>query len=141
MRRRKVLLDTGPLVAFLNRRDEHHDWAVSLWSDIQPPLLTCESVISEACFLLRGLAGGGEAVFELMHRGVIAIMFRLDEDLKPVARLLSRYADVPMSVADASLVRMAERFPESRVLTVDTDFRVYRKHGRQVIPTMLPGKG
>ena len=138
--KRHVLLDTGPLVAFLDRRDEHHEWAVSQWSDIQPPLLTCESVISEACFLLRSLAGGGEGVLELMLRGVVAIEFRLGDDLKPVAKLLSKYANVPMSVADASLVRMAERLPESPVLTVDTDFRLYRKHGRQVIPTILPGK-
>jgi predicted nucleic acid-binding protein len=125
-------------VAFLDRRDEYHPWAVSRWSEIEPPLLTCESVISEACFLLRSIAGGGAAVFELLDRGVIAIAFRLDEDMKPVARLLSRYASVPMSVADASLVRMAERFPESVVLTVDSDFSVYRKHGRQVIPTIIP---
>ena len=133
-----MLLDTGPLVAFLDRRDEHHEWAVSRWSDIEPPLLTCESVISETCFLLSGIGGGGSAVFELLHRGVIAIAFRLDEDMKPVARLLSRYSSIPMSVADASLVRMAERFPESVVLTVDSDFAVYRKHGRQVIPTIVP---
>jgi predicted nucleic acid-binding protein len=133
-----VLLDTGPLVAFLDRRDEHHDWAVSRWGDIRPPLLTSESVISEACFLLRAFAGGREGVFELLLRGAVAIGFRLDEDLKSTARLMARYANVPMSVADASLVRMAERLPESAVLTVDADFRVYRKHGRQVIPTILP---
>ena len=138
MKRRRVLLDTGPLVAFLDRRDEHHEWAVSRWSDIEPPLLTCESVISEACFLLSRIGGRVSAVFELLDRGVIAIAFRLDEDMKPVARLLSKYSSIPMSVADASLVRMAERFPESAVLTVDSDFAVYRKHGRQVIPTILP---
>lgn len=71
---------------------------------------------------------------------MVAIEFRLGDDVKPVARLLSKYANVPMSVADASLVRMAERLPESPVLTVDTDFRLYRKHGRQVIPTILPGE-
>jgi uncharacterized protein len=138
VKRRRVLLDTGPLVAFLDRRDEHHEWAVSRWSDIEPPLLTCESVISEACFLLSSIGGRVSAVFELLDRGVIAIAFRLDEDMKPVARLLSKYSSIPMSVADASLVRMAERFPESVVLTVDSDFAVYRKHGRQVIPTIIP---
>jgi predicted nucleic acid-binding protein len=96
-------------------------------------------VISEACFLLRDLAGGGAAVFELLHRGVLEIAFRLDGEMKPVARLLSKYADVPMSVADASLVRMAEHFSDSAVLTVDSDFSLYRKNGRQVIPTILPG--
>ena len=134
-----MLLDTGPLVAFLDRRDEHHAWAMSRWSDIAPPLLTSESVISEACFLLRDLPAGRAAVFELLHRGVLEIAFRLDEEMKPVARLLSKYTDVPISVADASLVRMAERFPDSAVLTVDSDFNLYRKNGRQVIPTILPG--
>jgi len=136
--RRKVLLDTGPLVAYLDRRDKKHNWSITLWKDIEAPLLTSEAVISETCFLLRGVDGGVRTVFELLRRQVITVPFRLADDVRPIASLLNKYADVPMSVADASLVRMAEQFPESTVFTMDSDFRRYRKHSRQVIPLIIP---
>ena len=138
--KREVILDTGPLVALLNARDQHHDWAVAQWGDIEPPLLTCESVISEACFLLDQTRAGSAAVFEMLLRKAIALSFRLEEHLKEVQGLRAKYADVPMSVADASLVRMAEQFSRSAVLTLDSDFTVYRKHGRRVIPLLLPAE-
>lgn len=133
-----MLLDTGPLVAFLNRRDRYHDWAKAQWEDSTPPLCTCEAVLAESCHLLRQLPGGSHAVIELVSRGVIAVPFRLQDDAAAVAKLLSRYADVPMSLADASLVRMSEHHGDSVVITVDKDFRIYRRHGRQVIPTVTP---
>lgn len=136
--KRQVLLDTGPLVALINGRDAHHRWAVAQWADIEPPLLTCESVISEACFLLDQTQAGSAAVFEMLRRKAIALSFRLDEQVEEVHRLRDKYSDVPMSVADASLVRMAEQSSRSAVLTLDGDFRVYRKHGRRVIPLIRP---
>ncbi len=136
--RRRVLLDTGPLVAFLNRRDLFHAWAVAEWSEIEPPLSTCEPVLSEACFLLRRFVGGPEAVVQLVKRGVVTVPFRVADEAGAVAKLLTRYASVPMSLADACLVRMAESSAESAVLTLDADFRVYRKHGRQVVPVVIP---
>jgi len=77
--KRQVILDTGPLVALLDARDRHHAWAVAQWADIEPPLLTCESVISEACFLLDQTRAGSAAVFEMLVRKVIAPTFRMDE--------------------------------------------------------------
>jgi predicted nucleic acid-binding protein len=136
--RREVILDTGPLVALLDARDRHHGWAVAQWGDIEPPLLTCESVISEACFLLDQTRAGSAAIFEMLLRQAIALSFHLEEHLKEVQELRAKYSDVPMSVADASLVRMAERLSRSAVLTLDSDFKVYRKHGRRVIPLILP---
>jgi uncharacterized protein len=138
--KREVILDTGPLVALLDARDRHHEWAVAQWSEIEPPLLTCESVISEACFLLDQTSTGSAAIFEMLLRKAIALSFRLDEHVKEVHELRAKYADVPMSVADASLVRMAEQFKRSAMLTLDTDFKSYRKHGRRVIPLMLPAR-
>ena len=138
--KRQVILDTGPLVALLDARDRHHEWAVAQWGDIEPPLLTCESVISEACFLLDQTRAGSVAVFEMLLRKAITLSFCLDEHVKEVQGLRAKYADVPMSVADASLVRMAELFSRSAVLTLDGDFKVYRKHGRYVIPLILPGE-
>jgi uncharacterized protein len=135
---RRVLLDTGPLVAFLNRRDQYHSWSVDQWSRITPPLLTCEAALAEACFLVQQLPGGSHAVVDLVHRGVLTVPFRLAEETVAVSKLLDRYADVPMSLADACLVRMAEQHAESMVLTLDSDFKLYRKNRRQVIPTLMP---
>ena len=135
---RKVLLDTGPLVAFLNRRDRYHKWAIGQWERCAPPLLTCEAVVAEACFLLRNLHGGSRSVIELVKRGVVAVAFDLQAEAAPIARLMTRYADVPMSLADACLVRMTELQEDSLVLTMDQDFHVYRRHGRQAVHARMP---
>lgn len=136
--KRKIILNTGPLVALLNLRDTYHDWAKAQFAEIEPPLLSCEAVISEACFLLRALPGGPRTVLDLLNRGVIEIPFHLVEEADPVMRLLTRYASVPMALADACLVRMTEQHAKSTVITLDNDFLVYRKHGRQVVPTIMP---
>lgn len=139
--RRRVLLDTGPLVAFLNRRDEFHSWATDEWARIEPPILTCEAVLVEACFLLRNFYPGQEAVISLVNTGVIQISFRLDEEASLISELLTRYQSVPMSLADACLVRMAEQYSESILLTLDTDFKIYRKNRSQMIPVIMPKNG
>lgn len=133
-----VLVDTGPLVAFLNSRDSYHEWSKDTFAEIDAPVLSCEAVLSEACFLLRNSRGGGEAVLKLVERGLVRLPFRLEAQGPPVRRLLSRFSNVPMSLADACLVRMSEEFSDSVVLTLDRDFKVYRKHGRNVIPTRMP---
>lgn len=133
-----VLLDTGPLVAFLSARDRYHEWTKAVLDGIEAPLLTCEAVLSEACFLLRQARGGGDAVLKLVERGLVRVSFRLEADTPSVRRLLGRYSNVPMSLADACLVRMSEQIPEAVVLTLDRDFRVYRRHGRHVIRTRMP---
>jgi predicted nucleic acid-binding protein len=133
-----VITDTGPLVALLNRRERHHSWAREQFSLIRPPAVTCEAVISECCFLLRNVDSGVAALMQLLDRGVIATQFTLADELPAVARSLKRYSSVPMSLADAGLVRMTERFTRSTLITLDADFRVYRKNGRQVIPTLMP---
>ena len=134
-----TLVDTGLIVAFLNGRDRYHAWAVETLSAIRPPLLTCEAVLSEAVFLLRRLAGGPEKVIELVTRGVVIPSFRLEGEAPSVKRLLARYGEVPMDLADACLVRMTELQSNCVLLTIDSEFRnVYRRHGRQAIPTLLP---
>jgi predicted nucleic acid-binding protein len=136
--KRNVILDTGPLVALVDAADRDHAWSVQQWDDIEPPMFTCESVISEACFLLNQIGTGSDVVFEMLSRKTIEASFRLLDHTKFLRALLRKYADVPMSVADACLVRMAEQLPHSSVLTLDSDFRIYRKHGRQVIPLIVP---
>jgi predicted nucleic acid-binding protein len=105
---RATLVDTGPLVAFLNRRHRHHQWAVDTMARLRPPLLTCEAVLSEAIYLVRTLPGGGEAVMEMLERGVVRAAFRLEEEAAAVRTLVAKYGDVPMDLADACLVRMTE---------------------------------
>ncbi len=135
---RKVLLDAGPLVALVNSDDQWHEWARSQFAEIEPPLLTCESVLSEACFLARRANGAVDHVLALKERGVIRLDFALKEHFDEVAALMRRYAKVPMSLADAYLVRMSELIVGTVVLTLDRDFRIYRRHHRQKIPLRMP---
>jgi len=135
---RRVVLDTGPLVAAVNRRDAYHGWATSQLKRARPPLLTCEAVLAEACHLLRRVPGGCRAVLEMVDRRVVALPFRVEEDTDSVSALMEKYADAPMSFADACLFRLAENVPRSRVLTLDTDFTTYRSRRRRPIPTILP---
>ncbi len=136
--KRRVILDTGPLVAIINGRDKYHKWATLQWAQIEPPLLTCEAVLSEACFLLGGFDGGQIAVFELLKRRILDIPFRMIEHISQMAWLSRKYSNVPMSLADACLVKMAEVYAESAVFTIDTDFGIYRKNKKQIIPVLSP---
>lgn len=136
--RQQVLLDTGPLVALVNRRDRFHQWVKTEWEQIEPPLLTCEAVITEASFLLRSVYGGQKAVMSLIERGIIQIPFRLVEEVDRVGELLNRYQSVPMSLADACMVRMAEQYASSYLLTIDSDFNIYRKERNQLISVIMP---
>ena len=104
----------------------------------QPPLWTCEAVLSEAFFLLSQTPGGGAALLEMMRRRLVRVSFSLEGEIEPVARLLTRYASVPMTLADACLVRMSELHSEAVVLTTDQDFRVYRRHGAKSFPRRCP---
>jgi len=133
-----VLLDTGPLVAFLNRRDKFHNWALAQWDQIKPPMLTCESVVSEACFLLAGTNTGIDSVMQLIQRKITTVSFHLDEHIQPVKKLLLKYRSVPLSLADACLIRMSELHPNSRIFTLDSDFNLYRKDRRRIIPIIMP---
>ncbi len=131
-------IDTGPLVAFLNARDSFHKWATETLSTIEPPLHTWESVVSEACFLLRHLKCGPDAVLELVSRGILTLDFHLDVEHSSVKKLMTKYQSVPMSLADACLVRMTELDHNLTIITIDDDFRVYRRNGRQSVPVIMP---
>ena len=136
--KQKFIMDTGPIVAFLNRRDHWHTWIKKQMVDIEVPVLTCEPVISETMFLLRNIQSGKEIVLELLERDLLKISFRLEEEIKAVKKLIKKYQNLQMSLADACLVRMCEKYSECKLITLDTDFKIYRMHGRQVIPTIMP---
>jgi predicted nucleic acid-binding protein len=112
--KRFVILDTGPLVALMNARDKDHEWTAAQWADIEPPMLTCEAVVSEAFFILSQIGLGQETVLEMLSRGAIRFEFRLQDHIKPVGTLLRKYSDIPMSIADACLVRMSDRGPAAQ---------------------------
>ena len=132
------LIDTGPIVALIDQRDQWHLWSVHALQKLAPPLYTCESVISEAYFLLGRINNGRAALLGLLTDGLIQIPWQLSEDVTPVRNLLLRYQSVPMSLADACLVRMAEQFPGATVVTLDGDFRIYRMNRNQLIPSLMP---
>jgi len=134
----RVIVDTGPIVALLNARDSWHDWARDAFSRMEPPLVTCEPVLAEASHLVRKLPGGPEAVIDLVGRSVLQVAFRLDTELLALRTLLAKYRSVPMSLADACLVRMSELSPRTSVMTLDSDFKVYRRSGRLKIPLIAP---
>ena len=137
MRNQNIILDTSVLVALINRSDSNHIWAVQEWMQLKSPALTCEAVISETCFLLKRKYLI-EAVFEMIEIGAIAIAFNLQKESSNVRSLMSRYESVPMSFADACLVRMSEQILNSAVMTLDSDFQIYRKYRNQEISLIKP---
>jgi predicted nucleic acid-binding protein len=133
---RNVLVDAGFLVALLSRRDLHHTWAIALAPRHAPPWRTCEAVLSETFHLLG--VRGAPALGALLRRRALVAAFDLDNDVESVLRLLDKYANIPMSLADACLVRMTETLPDPVILTTDSDFRIYRRHSRQMVPCTMP---
>lgn len=138
MRSKKIIIDTGPIVAFVNKNDFFHNWTKNQFSQLNPPFFTCESVISEVCFLLRHTETGVISVLQMLERGLIQIPFKLESELNAITHLVKKYRNIPMSLADACLVRMSEQFSDSLICTLDSDFKIYRKNSRKVIPVIMP---
>jgi predicted nucleic acid-binding protein len=132
------LLDTGPWVALHSANERHHDWAKEQFGRFPAPLLTCEAVVSETCFLLRRAGHDPGKALALIERGVVRIGMSLAEETGAVRALFERYGNVPASLADACLIRMSELYERCVVLTLDADFQIYRRFGRRVIPQIGP---
>lgn len=133
-----VILDTGPWVALHCRDDRHHQWARAQFSRYPGPFLTCEAVVTETCFLLARGGFDPAKALALLERGVVRIGMTLAEETLAVRALFERYDNVPASLADACLIRMSELYDTGLVLTLDSDFHVYRRHGRKIIPIARP---
>jgi predicted nucleic acid-binding protein len=133
-----ILLDTGPLFAYLSKTDVHHDWAVTQFGSFGGPLLSCEPVLAEAAYLISRRGGQLDALWAFLRRGIIRISYQLESDFEGVAVLMQRYSRVPMDLADACLVRLSEQHRDCQLITTDSDFRFYRRFGRQVIPLVFP---
>lgn len=133
---RNVLVDAGFLIALLAKRDAYHGWAVTQASEWPPPWFTCEAVLSEAFHLLG--PQGVKSLAELLGRERLQLAFSLGENVDRIVELMEKYSDVPMSLADACLVRMTEILADPVLLTTGADFRLYRRHGRQALPCITP---
>lgn len=124
---RHALIDAGPLVSYLTEEETVHAWAVAVFESHHPPLLTTEPVVTEAIYLMRRGGSRPDLLLEMILRGAIAIPFVLSEEVAGIRALMKRYANVPMSLADASLVLMSEEYGDCTLLTLDSDFKVYRR--------------
>lgn len=133
-----VLLDTGPLVAYLYPKDTYHEWAVEQFTRLDLPFICCEPVLAEACFLVMRNGQRPMRVLDMLGRGAVRIGLALRDELAAVRMLMDRYVNVPMSLADACLVRLAE-LTELPICTLDSDFAIYRAHGRRGFKLIAPG--
>lgn len=134
------LTDSGPLVALLDRSDQHHRWAVEQFANISTPLFTCEGVITEATHLLNDAGVPPWDVVELIRRELVVIKFDLAGSVDRVLTLMKKYADTPMDFVDGCLVRMTELKQDCQLVTLDSDFRIYRRFERQTIPLIAPAR-
>lgn len=131
----KGIADTGFLVAFANRNDAYHSWAVSVAKGVTEPLLTCEAVLAETAFHLQSVP----LVLSMVTEGLVEIAFDCNSQLSQLAALAERYSDRSPDLADLCLIRMSELYPRHSVITVDrADFRIYRRNKREVIPLICP---
>jgi len=132
-----TLLDTGPLVALLDVRDQHHRWATTELARLSGPLLTCEAVVAETSQLLIAHSAAFWRVLAMMRDGSIEVARHLPDESFALENLLRRYAP-RMDFADACMVRLSELHPRAKIATLDSDFQFYRRHGRTPIPLLAP---
>ena len=131
----KGIADTGFVVAFGNRDDTHHLWAVEIAKGIKEPLLTCEAVLAEAAFQLNSTS----YVLSLVSDDMLRIAFDCSRHVEQLQDIARRYQDRKPDLADLCLIRMSELYPRHIVVTVDAaDFHVYRRNKREIIPTLCP---
>lgn len=132
------MIDTGPLVAYLDADHADHEWVADAFRLSSEPFATCEAVLSEAVFLLHRDRIGHRRLFELMDRGLVRLNFSLADHIAEIAAKMRDYANLPMSLADACLVRMAELHPRAEIITLDRHFKLYRTRDRRVLRLRLP---
>ena len=135
-----VLLDAGPLVAWLDASDQYHEWAVEQFKRLPGPFSTCEPALAEAFYLLRKLRPAQDKILEWTTRRALIFPLSIAREGQAIRSLWARYENVPMSLADACLVRMAELRPQAQVFTLDADFTIYRKNGTEPLGLIMPGE-
>jgi uncharacterized protein len=133
-----VIADTGPLVAYFDRDSDFHEWTRERFQELTDPLHSCQPVLTEALFLLKRGGIDPDVVLALVERGELVCEFDVRSEITPLRQLLRKYRDLPATLADVCLVRMSELRKDCAVLTLDRDFLVYRRNGRQTIPLISP---
>ena len=129
------IADTGFLVAFANRKDKFHDWALAIAEGVTEPLLTCEAVLAETAFHLQSVS----ISLAMIRTGLITLAFDCNDHLTQLDALAKRFADREPDLADLCLIRMSELHPRHSVVTIDqSDFRIYRRNKRDTIPLICP---
>ncbi len=137
---KNVIADTGAIVALIDDSDNFHDWTNEQARKLLPPFATCEAVIAEASHLLKSINNGQQTLLALIEQGFLQIDFSLSAEVAEVTALMHKYANVPMDLADACLVRMSELNEASTIFTLDSDFWIYRKNGKDQIPLIITNK-
>ncbi|HEV2211689.1 MAG TPA: PIN domain-containing protein [Verrucomicrobiae bacterium] len=133
-----ILADTGPIVALIDPDTKEHEWMRDCAKALPRPLLTSEPVLTEAAFLLTRDGFDADELFALADDGVLDVGLQFNRERAALRMLMRKYRGVPMSLADATLVRLSELHPDAQVLTFDSDFNIYRRHGNKVIPVLMP---
>jgi predicted nucleic acid-binding protein len=134
-----AIVDTGPLVAYFIRSERHHHWATDRIEELEAPLLVCEPVLAEAAYLLRRHLRARDVLLELVEDGALRVAFQIEEHASALRRLLRKYSDIPISLADACIVLMAEIHGSHSVLTLDADFLIYRTSSGAPLSLIYPG--
>lgn len=135
---KRIIADSATIVALIDKRDNFHQWTAAQAETLPIPFLTCEAVISESCYLLHNIYQGEKTVLSYLKKGILQIDFSLSNEIEAVEVLMRKYENVPMSLADACLVRMSELIDNSVVFTLDGDFHIYRKNGKRKIDLIIP---
>jgi uncharacterized protein len=135
-----AIVDTGPLIALFDRSEQHHHWVTDRINRLEMPLLVCEPVLVETTYLLRRNSKTRDALLELVQDGALRVAFQVEEHVGALRRLLQKYSDTPISLADACVVLMSEIHGSHSVLTLDSDFLIYRKRDRSPLSLIYPGK-
>lgn len=133
-----LLVDSGPLVALVDPKDEHHAWAKATFTAAGPRLLTCEAVLAESLHLLSSIPNARSTLIQLFELQIFQTAFQFDQEQFDILTLLKKYHDTPMDFADACLVRMAETTRSAKVWTIDSDFKIYRLSNRRIVPVLAP---
>ena len=133
-----LILDTGPLVAVFNPNDPHHEWAKEQLRNAGAAYITCEAVLTESAYFLTKSRWGLPLLLDFIDSAPVDIPFDYIQNRDRIRELMMDYADVPMSFADACLVRLSELYPDAPVVTLDSDFLIYRRNRNEQLPVLLP---
>lgn len=133
-----IIADSGVLVALIYEKDQCHKWTLEQTEQLAPPFYTCEAVITEICYLLQNVKNGEQNILGMIADGNLQIDFLLSAEVENIQSLMKKYSNLPMSLADACLVRMSELIDNSIVFTTDSDFHIYRKNGKEKISIIIP---